>query len=169
MESNETVKERAPRRDMAGAHAWLLALQEWALGRGYAFSGDGFVEAPDADVRVKDAMAQIVGQVRAGYRTYTGSWDFRSWPQDDLPYPLLAKFVPRESRWVSADGKTERIKKLGEISHRKVAVAAAECAEPWSRHEFVSGPLGAACSVKVPAFVPKEFAQEIFKWYCDKR
>jgi hypothetical protein len=153
---------------MAGAHAWLLALQEWASEHGYAISGDGFVQAPGADTRINDAMAQIVGQVRSGYRTYTGSWDFRAWPQDDLPYPLLAKFVPRESRWVSSDGKTERIKNLGEISHRKVAVAAAECAEPWSRHEFVRGYIGVVSAVKVPAFVPKEFAQEIFKWYCDR-
>jgi hypothetical protein len=166
MESN---KARATRRDMAGSHAWLLALQEWALEHGYALSGEGFVEAPGADVRVKDAMAQVVGQIRAGYRPYTGSWDFRAWPNDDLPYSLLAKFVPRESRWVSPDGKVERIKKLGEIAHRKVAVAASECAEPWSRYEFVRGHIGVVSAVKVPAFIPKEFAQEIFKWYCDKR
>ena len=168
MESSEQVKARNVRRDLASTHACLLALQEWAFGHGYAMSGDGFVESPGSDVRVKDAMAQVIGQIRVGYRTYTGSWDFRAWPQDDLPYPLLAKFVPRESRWVSADGEVERIKKLGEISHRKVAVAASECAEPWSRREFVPGPIGCACAVKVPAFIPSEFAQEIFKWYCDR-
>jgi hypothetical protein len=163
----ESSKARNVRRDLTSTHAWLLALQEWALEHGYAMSGDGFVEAPGCDSRVKDAMAQVIGQIRSGYRTYTGSWDFRAWPADDLPYPLLAKFVPRESRWLSKDGEVERIKKLGEISHRKVAVAAAECAESWSRHEFVPGPIGCACVVKVPSFIPREFAKEIFYWYCE--